>query len=181
MKVFSLLLIIFFMGRVPSAHADLKLLIDPVLGYSNIHLDKAHRNLSAVSNGIRLGGTIDPFHFAWSYMETRIGGAQFPNFTENGLFVGYRNGLFRYFAEAFHSRVTDTDFNPSNGNGFKFGINFYLFEKLSLELATKYTYIHDNQVIGTKSNDFSNNTVFIGINVPLEIGSIGLGDMGIKL
>ena len=174
MKLFSFLLIIFFLGRAPSAHAELKLLIDPVLGYSKIHLDEGHRNLSGFSNGIRLGGTIDQFHFAWSYMETRIGGAQFPNFTENGLFAGYRFGLFRLFAEAFHSRATDTDFKPSSGNGFKFGINFYLYQMLSLELAAKYVYIHETEVIGTRSNDFSNNFVFIGVNFPIELGSLGV-------
>lgn len=112
-------------------------------------------------------------------METRIGGAQFPNFTENGLFMGYRIGLFRYFAEAFHSRATDTDFKPSNGNGFKFGINFYLYQMVSLELETKYVYIDETQKIGTRSNDFSHNCIFIGLNFPIEFGS--LGELGLQL
>ena len=166
-RLMTLILVLIFPLRSFGA-----LLFEPVAGYSDGKLVLSDDiDMDGFSYGGRIGYGGHNFQIAYDFLQSSFDiDKTVENFktTEHGLFLGLRFWHMRLFAEFIASAegvIGDADFN--NGDGPKFGVNFYLFRNLSIEASWRELDYDD--VDGDISEDYGYKAYFLGLTFPFEL------------
>lgn len=171
---------ILFLALWPLAEAKALIFVEPSLGYFNGSykfeqnfqgdIEKESYSDHGLSYGGKLGFSWFGLQFGPEYLRNNLmidGDAV--NINEWAVILGYRLAYFRLYAGyIYKAEIQDSNYDP--GKGHKFGLTFYMYRHMALNLEYRYVKYETYDVPGfdlTYKNEYAGYALMLSF--PFEI------------